>query len=115
MVHDQGGAEFQPADILKYLGELKRGSKAEVGPKDIFEIASRNFYNHQQEKCSKVNDSFVLFFTAIILYKAAIQLYWYLHLTDTNKFFKTYDSHKIFEYVLFSEQFILDFKLAILL
>jgi len=40
LVQDQGGAEFQPADILKYFEDLKRGPNAEVGPKDIFEIAS---------------------------------------------------------------------------
>ena len=43
LVQDQGGAEFQPADILQYFEELKRGPNAEVGPKDIFEIASYNF------------------------------------------------------------------------
>ena len=40
LVQDQGGAEFQPADILKYFEELKLGPNAEVGTKDIFEIAS---------------------------------------------------------------------------
>ena len=40
LVQDQGGAEFQPADILKYFEDLKRRPNAEVGPKDIFEIAS---------------------------------------------------------------------------
>ncbi|MBW2412644.1 MAG: hypothetical protein JRF72_22835 [Deltaproteobacteria bacterium] len=36
----RGGAEFQPAGILQYFEELKRGPNAEVEPKDIFEIAS---------------------------------------------------------------------------
>ncbi|PLX53554.1 MAG: hypothetical protein C0611_04565, partial [Desulfobacteraceae bacterium] len=31
------------AGILKYVEDLKRGSNAEVGPKDYFEIASKNF------------------------------------------------------------------------
>jgi len=38
----QGGTEFQPAGILKYSEELKRGLNTEVGAKDIFEIASNN-------------------------------------------------------------------------
>jgi hypothetical protein len=36
----QGGADFQPAGIHKYVEELKRGANTEIGPKDIFEIAS---------------------------------------------------------------------------
>ena len=39
LVQNQGGAKFQPAGILKYVEDLKRGSNAEVGPKDYFEIA----------------------------------------------------------------------------
>jgi hypothetical protein len=42
LVQGQGGAEFQPAGILKYVEDLKRGPNAEIGPKDIFEIASNN-------------------------------------------------------------------------
>jgi hypothetical protein len=42
LVQDQGGAEFQPAGILKYVEDLKRGTNAEVGPKDFFEIAYNN-------------------------------------------------------------------------
>jgi hypothetical protein len=42
LVQDQGGAEVQPAGILKYSEELKRGPNIEVGPKDFFEIASIN-------------------------------------------------------------------------
>ena len=41
LVQDQGGAEFQPAGILKYVEDLKRGANTEIGPKDFFEIASR--------------------------------------------------------------------------
>jgi hypothetical protein len=40
LVQGQGGAEFHPADILKYFEELKREPNAGIGPKDIFEIAS---------------------------------------------------------------------------
>jgi hypothetical protein len=40
LVQDQGGAEVQPAGILKYSEELKRGPNTEIGPKDFFEIAS---------------------------------------------------------------------------
>jgi hypothetical protein len=42
LVQDQGGAEIQPAGILKYSEELKRGPNTEIGPKDFFEIASNN-------------------------------------------------------------------------
>jgi hypothetical protein len=40
LVQGQGGPEFQPAGILKYVEDLKRGPNAEIGPIDIFEIAS---------------------------------------------------------------------------
>jgi hypothetical protein len=40
LVQGQGGAEVQPAGILKYSEELKRGPNTEIGPKDFFEIAS---------------------------------------------------------------------------
>ena len=39
---DQGGTKFQPADILKYFEELKRGPNVEIGFKNFFEIASNN-------------------------------------------------------------------------
>ena len=42
LVQDQGGAELQPAGILKYSEELKQGSNAEIGPKDFFEMPSIN-------------------------------------------------------------------------
>ena len=41
LVQDQGGSELQPAGILKYVEDLKRGPNAEIGPKDFFEIASK--------------------------------------------------------------------------
>jgi hypothetical protein len=40
LAQSQGGTEFQPADILKYFEELKRGSNTEIGTKDFFEMAS---------------------------------------------------------------------------
>jgi len=39
LVQGQGGADVQPAGILKYSEELKRGPNTEIGPKDFFEIA----------------------------------------------------------------------------
>ncbi len=42
MPQGQGGASFQPTDILKYFEELKRRANVEIGPIDIFEIASTN-------------------------------------------------------------------------
>jgi hypothetical protein len=40
LVQGQGEAEVQPAGILQYSDELKRGPNAEIEPKDIFEVAS---------------------------------------------------------------------------
>jgi hypothetical protein len=40
LVQGCGGAEFQTGGILEYLEDLKRGTKEDIGPKDIFEIAS---------------------------------------------------------------------------
>ena len=37
---NQGASENQPAGILKYVEDLKRGCNAEFGRKDFFEIAS---------------------------------------------------------------------------
>ena len=42
MVQYQGRTEFQTTGILTYVEDLKRGSNTEIGPKDIFEIASKN-------------------------------------------------------------------------
>jgi hypothetical protein len=41
LVQDQGGADVQPAGILKYSEELKRGPNTEIGQKDFFEMASK--------------------------------------------------------------------------
>ena len=41
LAQGQGGDEFQPAGILKYVEDLKRGLNVEIGPKDIVEIASK--------------------------------------------------------------------------
>ena len=41
LVQGQGGTKLQPAGILKYVEDLKRGPNAEIGPKDFFEIASK--------------------------------------------------------------------------
>ena len=39
---DQGEAEDQPAGILKYVEDLRRGLNADIGRKDFFEMASRS-------------------------------------------------------------------------
>ncbi len=39
-VRDQGEAEVQPADILKYVEDLRRGLNANIGQKDFFEMPS---------------------------------------------------------------------------
>ena len=41
-VQSQGGSKFQPAGILTYVEDLKRGPNAGFGLKDIFEMASKN-------------------------------------------------------------------------
>ena len=43
LAQGQGGTEFQPAGILKYVEDLKRGPNTEIGQKDLFEIASIYF------------------------------------------------------------------------
>ena len=46
MAQYQGGTEFQPGGILRYVEDLKQGANAEIEPKDIFrsglEAASKN-------------------------------------------------------------------------
>jgi hypothetical protein len=42
LAQGQGRTEFQPAGILKYVEDLKRGPNTEIGEKDFFEIASNN-------------------------------------------------------------------------
>jgi hypothetical protein len=40
LVQDCGGAEFKTAGILLYVEDLKRGTNKDIGPKNIFEMAS---------------------------------------------------------------------------
>jgi hypothetical protein len=42
LVQGCGGAEFQTGGILLYVEDLKRGTNRDIGPKDIFEMASKN-------------------------------------------------------------------------
>ncbi len=42
LVQDVGGFGFQTAGILRYIEDLKPESNTQIGPKDFFEIASRN-------------------------------------------------------------------------
>ena len=44
LAQGQGGTEFQPAGILKYVEDLKLGPNTEIGQKDFFEIASSNHW-----------------------------------------------------------------------
>jgi len=44
LVQDRGGIEFQTAGILLYVEDLKRGTNKDIGPKDIFEMASNNLH-----------------------------------------------------------------------
>ncbi len=43
LAQGQGRTEFQPAAILKYFEELKRGLNTKIGTKDLFEVASDIF------------------------------------------------------------------------
>jgi len=40
LVQGQGGTKLQPAGILKYVEDLKRGLTLRLGQKTFFEIAS---------------------------------------------------------------------------
>jgi len=40
LVPDRGGAEFKTAGNLLVVEDLKRGTNKDMGPKDIFEMAS---------------------------------------------------------------------------
>jgi hypothetical protein len=40
LLQDRGGAEFQTGGILLYVEDLRRGTNKDIGPKDIFEMAS---------------------------------------------------------------------------
>ena len=46
LVPDRGGAEFQTAGNLLVVEDLKRGTNKEMGTKDIFEIASKNYFKN---------------------------------------------------------------------
>jgi hypothetical protein len=56
LVQGRGGAEFQTGGILEYFEDLKRGTNKDIGPKDIFEVASNNKlpYFSSQEKSARV-------------------------------------------------------------
>jgi len=41
LVQGQGGGEYQPAGLRKHIEDLKREPNADIGPKDIFEMASK--------------------------------------------------------------------------
>jgi hypothetical protein len=41
LVPDRGGAEFKTAGNPRVVEDLKRGTNKDMGPKDIFEIASK--------------------------------------------------------------------------
>jgi hypothetical protein len=41
LIQNRGGAVFQTGGILKYFEDLKHGTNKEFGPKDFFEIASK--------------------------------------------------------------------------
>ena len=40
LVQDRGGAKLKTGGILLYVEDLKRGTNKDIGPKDIFEMAS---------------------------------------------------------------------------
>jgi hypothetical protein len=42
LVQDRGGAELYTASILLYVEDLKRGTNKGIGPKDLFEMDSKN-------------------------------------------------------------------------
>jgi hypothetical protein len=53
LAQGQGGTEFQPAGILKYVEDLKRSPNTEIGTKDFFEIASFERFRSDAEAISK--------------------------------------------------------------
>jgi DNA helicase-2/ATP-dependent DNA helicase PcrA len=48
LVQDRGGAEFKTAGIPAYVEDLKRGTNKDIGPKDIFEMASSQLSDQQR-------------------------------------------------------------------
>jgi hypothetical protein len=61
---DQGEAETQPAGILWYVEDLRRGLNADIGRKDFFEMAYRSrmigYYPLSAIRW-KINDYFCIF------------------------------------------------------
>ena len=49
LVQDQGGAKSQPAGILLYFEELRRGPNTDIGPKDHFDKASHKVRAYEHE------------------------------------------------------------------
>ena len=45
LVQDRGGAEFQTAGNLLVVEDLKRGTNKDIGPKDIFEMGSTQWFD----------------------------------------------------------------------
>jgi len=70
LAQGQGGAEDQPAGILQYSEELKRGPNTEIGPKDFFEMASR-------DRRKKLND-LVRFSTSSMIFTGQRPEIWLL-------------------------------------
>ena len=54
MVQYRGGTEFQPAGILQYFEDLKRGANKEIGTKDFFEIASNPPYRLRKQTIPEI-------------------------------------------------------------
>jgi hypothetical protein len=51
LAQDRGGAEFQTAGNLLVVEDLKQGTNKDIGPKDIFEMASSlSFEGHGVKK-----------------------------------------------------------------
>ncbi len=48
LVQDRGGAEFKTAGILEYGEDLKRGTNKDIGPKDVFAMASSQLDDAQR-------------------------------------------------------------------
>jgi hypothetical protein len=46
----QGEAEDQPAGILKYIEDLRRGHNADIGRKDFIEMASRVYRASRRDR-----------------------------------------------------------------
>jgi hypothetical protein len=53
LVQDRGGADFQTGGILLYIEDLKRGTNKDIGPKDIFKMASKYYGKNVRSKEKK--------------------------------------------------------------